>query len=64
MHLLLLSLFQSLYQRTALHIAVREFRVRTVEVLVDNKADINSKDKHGVSLLTDNVFLQCSLSLS
>ena len=37
-------------QRTPLHIAVKEFRVKTAEFLVDNKADINSQDNDGVSL--------------
>ena len=40
----------SIYQRTPLHVAVKELRVKTVEFLVDNKADINSQDKYGVSI--------------
>ena len=41
------------YQQTPLHIAVKEFRMRTVEFLVDKGADINYKDNNGVRLLTD-----------
>ena len=37
-------------QRTPLHIAVKEFRVKTAEFLVDSKADINSQDNDGVSM--------------
>jgi len=37
-------------QRTPLHIAVKEFRVKTAEFLVDNNADINSQDNDGVGL--------------
>ena len=51
-------------QRTPLHIAVKKFRVKTAEFLVDNQADINSQDNDGVSLLSDVYILQCSLSLS
>ena len=42
-------------QRTPLHIAVKEFRVKTTEFLVDNKADINSQDNDGVRLLSDDM---------
>ena len=48
----LLTLFQSLCQRTPLHIAVKHFQVRTVKFLVDVGADINSKDIHGVNETT------------
>ena len=41
---------QSLHQQTPLHIAVKQFRVKTVECLVDKGADINSKDNAGVSM--------------
>ena len=58
-------------QRTPLHIAVKEFRVKTAEFLVDNKADINSQDNDGVSLgdylvmvyTYIYIFFVCSLSL-
>ena len=43
-------LYLSIMQRTPLHIAVKEFRVKTAEFLVDNKADINSQDNDGVSM--------------
>ena len=58
-------LYLSIMQRTPLHIAVKEFRVKTAEFLVDNKADINSKDKDGVCETTAwwYLLLQCSLSL-
>ena len=38
-----------LYQRTPLHIAARENYEHTVECLVNKGADINIKDKAGVS---------------
>ena len=41
--------FISLNQRTPLHIAVREGQEYTVKSLVENGADVNSKDKDGVS---------------
>ena len=48
-------------QRTPLHIAVKEFRVKTMEFLVDSKVDINSQDNDGVSiyvrLLTDGIYI-------
>ena len=55
-------------QRTPLHIAVKKFRVKTTEFLVDNKADINSQDNDGVSLGDYLVIIYiyiylCSLSL-
>ena len=37
-------------QRTPLHIAVKEFRVKTAVFLVDNNADINTQDNDGVSM--------------
>ena len=37
------------YQWTDLHIAVWQRNVKEVRSLVENKADINSKDKDGVS---------------
>ena len=43
-------LYLSIMQRTPLHIAVKEFRVKTAEFLVDNQADINSQDNDGVSI--------------
>ena len=43
-------LYLSIMQRAPLHIAVNEFRVKTVEFLVDSKADINSQDNDGVSM--------------
>ena len=43
-------------QRTPLHVAVKEFRVKTAEFLVDNKADINSQDNDGVRLLSDDIY--------
>ena len=39
---------RSLHQRTPLHVAVIEGQVCTVEYLVDNGADIRSKDENGV----------------
>ena len=48
--LTVLKIFQFLYQRTPLHIAVEEGRECTVESLVgDFKAGINNKDSDGVS---------------
>ena len=45
-----LNLFQSLCQRTPLHVAVEEGQECTVETLVEKyEADINYKDKDGVS---------------
>ena len=51
-------MFQSLYQWTPLHIAVKEFRVKTAECLVDKGADINSQDNEGVCEITytDGIF--------
>ena len=43
-------LYLFIIQRTPLHIAVKEFRVKTVKFLVDNQADINSQDNDGVSM--------------
>ena len=40
---------QFLYQLTPLHIAVEELRVKTAEFLVNEGANVNSKDKDGVS---------------
>ena len=40
----------SIMQRTPLHIAVKEFRLKTAEFLVDNGADIDSQDKNGVRM--------------
>ena len=37
-------------QQTPLHIAVKEFRVKTVKFLVHNNAHINSQDNNGVSM--------------
>ena len=42
--------FNLSYQRTPLHIAVKEFQVRTMKFLVGKRADINSKDNDGVSM--------------
>ena len=42
--------FQFLYQWTPLHIAVREFQVRTVEFLVANGADVTIMNNDGVSM--------------
>ena len=42
-------LFVFSYQRTPLHIAVREGQEYTVKSLVENGASVNSKDKDGVS---------------
>ena len=43
--------FVSIYlpQWTPLHIAVKEFQVRTVKFLVENGADMSSKNKEGVN---------------
>ena len=38
-------------QHTPLHIAVKEFQIHTMESLVANGADINSKDDHGVIII-------------
>ena len=38
----------SLPQRTPLHIAVKEFQIHTVDALVVNGANINSRDNYGV----------------
>ena len=37
-------------QWTPLHIAVREGQEVTVEILVDNEADLKIRDKYGVSV--------------
>ena len=42
-------MFLSVYQRTPLHIAVREGQEHTVDCLVMEGADINIKDNDGVS---------------
>ena len=46
----------TIMQRTPLHIAVKKFRVKTAEFLVDHQADINSQDNDGVSLLSDTIY--------
>ena len=48
-NLLSQSLFLSFCQQTPLHIAASKNYERTVECLVDEGADINIKDKDGVS---------------
>ena len=39
-----------LQQRTPLHIAARQGDTKEVKRLVDDKADVNAKDKKGVSI--------------
>ena len=46
-----MSVCLSLDQRIALHVAVKERNVDAVRFLVEKGADINSKDKDGVSIL-------------
>ena len=43
------SIFYFFYQRTPLHIAVKEGYRRTVKSLVEKGADVNMADKKGVS---------------
>ena len=45
----------SFYQRTPLHIAVKEGKGHTVKFLVEKGADINIKDKNGVSEIISGI---------
>ena len=49
--------FHFFVQQTPLHIAVREGQEYTVKSLVENGANVNSKDKDGVSDIREIVLL-------
>ena len=42
--------FLSIHQMTPLHVAAKSDRYKTVEYLVDEGANINTKDNNGVSI--------------